>query len=191
MATGPFRYDLNQVPCDYTVKVINRFKGWDLVDRVSEKLWTKVCNLVQRVVTNPSSRKRNARRQSGYLRRLYKWMRKEEKWEDNQYGVITHLEWDILECEIKWALRSITANKVTGGDGIPAELFKILKYDTVLHPIHQQIWKIRRWPQNSRRSVFIPIPKKGNAKESSNYHTVVLISHAGKVMLKILQARLQ
>ena len=112
---------------------------------------------------------------------------------DNHNGVITHLEPDILECEVKWALEGITTNKARGGDGIPVELFQILKDDAVkgLHLICQQIWKTQQWPQDWKRSVFIPIPKKGNAKEGSNYHTIALISHAGKVMLKILQARLQ
>src|SRR5574337_214590 len=98
-----------------------------------------------------------------------------------------------LECEVKWALESITTNKASGGDGIPVELFQILKDDAVkvLHSICQQIWKIQQWSQDWKRSVFIPIPKKGNAKECSNYRTVALISHASKVMLKILQARLQ
>ena len=107
--------------------------------------------------------------------------------------MITHLEPEILECEVKWALGSITMNKASGGDGIPVELFEILKDDAVkvLHSIGQQIWKTQQWPQAWKRSVFIPIPKKGNAKECSNYHTIVLISHASKVMLKILQARLQ
>ena len=105
-------------------------------------------------------------------------------------GVITHLGPDILECEVKCALGSITMNKASGGDGIPVELFQILKDDavTVLHSICQQIWNTQQWPQDWKRSVFIPIPKKGNAKESSNYSTIVLISHASKVMLKILQA---
>ena len=108
-------------------------------------------------------------------------------------GAITHLEPDILECEIKWALGSITINKASGGDGIPAELFQILKDDAVkvLHSICQQIWKTQQWPWDWKRSVFIPIPKKGNAKECSNYHTIPIISHASKVMLKILQVRLQ
>ena len=108
-------------------------------------------------------------------------------------GVITHLEPDILECEVKWALASITMNKASAGDGIPAELFQILKDDAekVLHSICQQIWKTQQWPQDWKRSVFIPIPKKGNAKEYSTYHTIALISHAGKVVLKFLQARLQ
>ena len=107
--------------------------------------------------------------------------------------MITHLEPDILECKVKWALRSITTNKASGGDGIPVELFQILKDDAVkvLHSIYQQIWKIQQWPQDRKRSVFIPIPKKGGAKECSNYCTIALISHASKVMLKILQARLQ
>ena len=111
----------------------------------------------------------------------------------NHYGVVTHLEPDILECEVKWALGSITMNKASGGDGIPVELFQILKDDAVKvwHSICQQIWKTQQWPQGWKRSVFIPIPKKGNAKECSNYHTIALNSHTSKVMLKIFQARLQ
>ena len=107
--------------------------------------------------------------------------------------MITHLEPDILECEAKWALESITMNKTSGGDGIPVELLQILKEDAVkvLHSICWEIWKSEQWPQNWKRSVFIPIPKKGNAKECSNYCTIALISHASKVMLKIIQARLQ
>ena len=107
--------------------------------------------------------------------------------------MITHLEPDILECEVKWALGSITTNKASGGDGIPVELLQILKDDDVkvLHSICQQIWKTQQWLQDWKRSVFILIPKKGNAKECSNYHTIALISHASKVMLKILLARLQ
>ena len=107
--------------------------------------------------------------------------------------MITHLEPDILECEVKWALGSITTNKASGCDGIPVELFQILKDDDVkvLHSIGQQMWKTQQWPQDWKRSVFIPIPKKGNAKESSNDHTIALISYASKVMLKILQVRLQ
>ena len=106
----------------------------------------------------------------------------------NQSGVITHLEPDILECEVKWTLGSITKNKASGGDEIPAELFQILKDDAVkvLHSIYQQIWKTQQGPQDWKRSVFIPIAKKSNAKECSNYHTIALISHASKVMLKIL-----
>ena len=107
--------------------------------------------------------------------------------------MITHLEPDILECEVKWALESITTNKASGGDGIPVELIHILKDDAVkvLYSICQQIWKTQHWPQDWKWSVFIPIPKKGNAKECSNYRTIVPISHASIVMLKILQARLQ
>ena len=107
--------------------------------------------------------------------------------------MITHLESDILEREVKWALGSITMNKSSGGDGIPAELFQILKDGAVkvLHSVCQQIWKSQQWPQDWKRSVFIPIPKKGNAKKCSNYCIIALISHASKVMLKILQARLQ
>ena len=106
--------------------------------------------------------------------------------------MITHLEPDILECEVKWALESITTNKASGGDGIPVELFQILKHDAVkvLHSVRQQIWKTQQWPQDWKMSVFIPIPKKGNAKKYSNYCTVPLISYASKVMLRILQARL-
>ena len=112
---------------------------------------------------------------------------------DNHNGVITHLEPDILECEVKWALENITPNKASEGDGIPAELFQILKDDAVkvLHSVCQQMWKTQQWPQDWKRSVFILIPKKGNAKECSNYYTIMLISHAITVMLKILQARLQ
>ena len=110
---------------------------------------------------------------------------------DNHHGVITHLEPDILEFKVKWALGSITTNKASGGDRIPVELFQILKDDAVkvLHSTCQQIWKTQHWPQSWKRSVFIPIPKKGNAKECSNYHTIALtlISHANKVMLKILK----
>ena len=107
--------------------------------------------------------------------------------------MITHLDRDILECEVNWALESITTNKASGGDGIPVELFQILKDDAVkvLHSICQQTWKTQQWPHEFERPLFLPIPKKGNAKECSNYHTIALISHAGKVMLKILQARLQ
>ena len=106
--------------------------------------------------------------------------------------MIIHLESDSLECEVKWALGSMTTNKASGGDGIPADLFQILKDDAVkvLHSICQQMWKTQQWPKVWKRSVFIPILKKGNAKECSNYHTVALISHTTKVMLKILQARL-
>ena len=106
--------------------------------------------------------------------------------------MITDLEPDILECEVKWALETITTNKASGGDGISVKLFHILKDDTVkvLHSICQQIWKTQQGPQDWKRAVFISIPKKGNAKECSNYRTIALISHASKVMLKILQARI-
>ena len=111
---------------------------------------------------------------------------------DNHDSVITHLEPDILEREVKWALESITTNKGSGSDAIPAELFQIVKDAVkVLHPICHQIWKMQQWPQDWKRSVFIPISKKGNAKECSNYLTIALISHSSKEMLKILQARLQ
>ena len=108
-------------------------------------------------------------------------------------NVVIHLEPDILKCEAKWALGSISLNKTRGGDGIPAEIFQILKDDAVevLHSICQQIWKTQQWPQDWKRSVFIPIPKKGNAENCSNCHTIRLISHASKVMHKILQVRLQ
>ena len=130
------------------------------------------------------------KRQQEYTEELYK---KDLHDQDNHHGVITHLEPDILECEVKWALGSITMNKASGGDGIPVELSQILKDDAVkvLHSICQQIWKTQQWPQDWKRSVFIRIPKKGNAKECSNYCTIALISHASKVMLKILQVRLQ
>ena len=107
---------------------------------------------------------------------------------DNHSGMITHLEPDILECEVKWALGSIAMNKASGGVGIPVELFQILKDDAVkvLHSICQQIWETQQWPQDWKRSIFIPVPKKGNAKECSNYCTIAVISHASKVMLKIL-----
>ena len=125
-----------------------------------------------------------------YTEELYK---KELHDPDNHDGVITHPEPDILECKVRWALGSITTNKATGGDGIPVELFQILKDDPVklLHSICQQIWKTQHWPQDWKRSVFIPISKESNVKERANYHTIALISHASKVKLKILQARLQ
>ena len=120
-----------------------------------------------------------------YTEELYK--------KDLHDGVITHLEPDILECEVKWALESITTHKASGGDEVPVELFQILKDDAVkvLHSICQQMWKTQQWPQDWKKSVFILIPKKSNDKECSNYYTTALISHASIVMLKILQARLQ
>ena len=125
-----------------------------------------------------------------YTEELYK---KDFNDPNNHQDMITHIGLDILECEVKWALGSIIMNKASGGDGIPADLFQILKDDAVkvLHSICQQIWKAQQWPQDWKRSVFIPIPKKGNTKECSNYHTAELTSHSSKVMLKILQVRLQ
>ena len=122
-----------------------------------------------------------------YTRELYK---KDLPDPDNHDGMITHLEPDILECEVKWALQSITTYKASGDDRIPVELFQILKDDAVkaLHSICQQIWKTQQWPRDWKRSVFIPIPKKGNAKECSNDRTIALISHTSKVMLKFLQS---
>ena len=122
-----------------------------------------------------------------YTEELYK---KDLHDPDNHNGVITHLKPDILVCEVTWALESITTNKTSGGDGIPPELFRTLKDDAVkaLHSICQQIWKTQQWSQDWKRSVFIPIPKKGNAKECSNYHTIAFISHVNKVMLKMFQA---
>ena len=125
-----------------------------------------------------------------YTEELFK---KDLHYSDNHDGVITHLEPDILECEVKWALGSITTNKASGGGGIPVELFQILRGDAVkmLHSICQQIWKTQQWPQDWKRSVFIPTPKKGNAKECSDYNPIAFISHTSKVMFKILQVRLQ
>ena len=124
------------------------------------------------------------KRRQEYTEELYK---KDLHDPDNHDGVITHLEPDILECEVRWALGSIAMNKASRGDGIPVELFQILKDDAVkvLYSICQQIWKTQQWPQGWKRSVFIPIPKKGNAKECSDYCTIALISHTSKVMLKI------
>ena len=125
-----------------------------------------------------------------YTEELYK---KDLHDPDNHDSVITHLELDILDCEFKWALGSITTNKASGGGGILIELFQMLKTDVVklLHSLCQQTWETQQWPQDWKESIFIPVPKKGNDKECSNYHTVALISHARKVMLKIIQARLQ
>ena len=125
-----------------------------------------------------------------YTKALYK---KDLHDSDNHDGLIPHLDPGILECEVKWTLGSITTNKANGGDRIPVELYQILEDDAVkvLHSMCQQIWKTQQWPQDWKRSIFIPIPKKGNAKECSNYHIIVPISHTSKVMLKILQARLQ
>ena len=126
------------------------------------------------------------------MAKIYKTIQKDLHDLDNHDDVITHLEPDILKCEVKWALGRITTNKASGDDGIPVELFQILKDDAVkvVHSVCQQIWKIQQWPQNWKRSVFISIPKKGNAKECSIYCTIALISHTSKhskVMLKILR----
>ena len=125
-----------------------------------------------------------------YTEELYK---KDLHDQDNHDGIITHLEPDILECEVKWALEIITTNKASGSDGIPVELFQILKDDAVkvLHSICQQIWKTQQWPQGWKRSVFFQNPKRGNAKECSNYRTIAFSSHASKVVFKILQASLE
>ena len=146
-----------------------------------------LCNLY--IYTHLTEEEDTKKRWQEYTEEIYK---KDLNGPDNHDGVITHLEPDILEFEVKWALENITMNKASGGDVIPVELFQILKDDAgkVLHSICQQIWKAQQWPQDWR-SVSIPIPKKGNAKECSNYHTIALISHFSKVMLKILQARLQ
>ena len=124
-----------------------------------------------------------------YTEELYK---KDLHDQDNHNGVIIHLEPDILDCEVKWALESITTNKASGGDRIPVELFQILKDDgvKVLHSICQPLWKTQQWPQDGKWSVYFRMPKKGNAKECSNYHIIAFISHASKVMLKIFQVRL-
>jgi len=146
-------------------------------------------NKVQKIY-GPNRSRDIKKRWQEYTEELYK---KDLHDPDNHNGVITHLERDILECKVKWTLGSITANKASGCDGIPVELIKILEDDAVKvpHSICQQIWKTQQWPQDWKRSVFIPIPKKCNAKECSNYRTIALISHTSKVMLKILQARLQ
>ena len=129
-------------------------------------------------------------RWQGYREKLYK---KDLHDPDSHDGVITHLEPDILECEAKWALGSTTMNKASGGDGIPVELFQILNDDAVkvLHSTCEQIWKAQQWPQDGKRSVFISISKKGTVNERSKYYTITLIAHGSKVMLKILQAKLQ
>ena len=126
------------------------------------------------------------------MARIHRTYKKDLHDPDNHDGVITHLEPDILECKVKWALGSITMDKASGSDGIPVELFQVLKDDVVkvLHSICQHIWNTQQWPQDWKRSVFISIPKKGNAKDCSNYSAIVLISHASKVMFKILQARI-
>ena len=287
--TRSFKYDLNQIPYNCILEMIDRFKELDLIDSVPEEIWTEVRDIVQEagIKTIPKEKKckkakwlseealhlavnrreakgegekerythmnaefqRRARRDKkvflsdqckeieqnnrmGKTRDLFKKIRDtkgifhakmgtikdrngmdlteaediKKRWQeytelykkdlhnpDNHNGVITNLEPDILECKVKRVLGSVTTNKASGGDGIPVELFQILKDDAVkvLRSLCQQIWKTQQWPWDWKRSVFIPIPKKGNAKECSNYHTVALISHASKIMLKILQARLQ
>ena len=151
---------------------------------------TKMGTIKDRNVRDLTEAEDIKKRWQEYMEDLYKKVLHDP---DNHDGVITHLEPDILEWEVKWTLGRINTNKASEGDGKPVELFQILKDDAVkvLHSICQQIWKTQQWTQDWKRSVFIPIAKKGNAKECSNYHTVALISHASKVMLKILQARLQ
>ena len=168
-------------------------KTRDLFKKIRDKkgiFHAKMGSIKDRDGMDPTEAEDIKKRWQEYTEELYK---KDLHDLDNHDGVITHLEPDILECEVKWALESITTNKASGGDGIPVELFQILKDDAVkvLHSICQQIWKTQQWPQEWKRSVFIPTPKKGNAKECSNYHTIAFISHASKVMLKILQDRLK
>ena len=178
------------------IQVLNRRKigkTRDLFKEIRDTKGTfhaKVGSLKDRNSMNLTGAEDIKMRWQEYTEELYK---KHLHGPGNHDGVLTHLEPDILECEVKWALGSITMNKVSGGDGIPVELFQILKDDAmkVLHSICQQIWKTHQWPQDWKRSVFIPILKKGNAKECSNYHTIALISQVGKVMLKIIRARLQ
>ena len=150
----------------------------------------KMATIKDRNIMDPTDAEDIKKRWQEYTEELYK---KDFHDSDNHDGVITHLELEILECKVQWALGSITMNKASGGDGILVELFQILKDNAakVLHSICQQIWKTQQWPQDWKRSVFIPIQKKGNAKACSKYCTIALISHASKVMLKILQARLQ
>ena len=167
-------------------------KTRDLLKKTRDTTGTfqaKMGSIKDRNGTDLTEAEDSKKRWQEYTEELYK---KDLHDQDNHDGVITHLEPDILECEVKWALESITTNKASGSDGIPVEVFQILKDDAVevLHSICQQIWKTQQWPEDWKRSVFIPIPKKGNAKECSNYCTIALISHTNK-MLKILQARLQ
>src|SRR5574339_429127 len=168
-------------------------KTRDLFKKIRDTKGTfhaKMGSIKDRNGMDPTEAEDIKKRWQEYTEELYK---KDLHDPDNHDGVITDLEPDILECEVKWALESITTNKASGGDGIPVEVFQILKDDVVkvLDSICQHIWKTQQWLQDWKRSVFIPIPKKGNAKECSNYHTTALISHPSKVMLKILQARLQ
>ena len=155
-----------------------------------ETFHAKMGTVKDRNGMDPKEADDTKKRWQEYTEELYK---KDLHDADNHDGMVTHLEPDILECKVTWALGSSTMNKASGGDGIPVELFQILKDDAVkvLHSICQQIWKTQQWPQAWKRTVFITIPKKGNPKECSNYHTIAPISHSSKVMLKILQARLQ
>ena len=168
-------------------------KTGDLFKKIRETKGTfhaKVDTIKHRNVMQLTEAEDIKKRWQEYIEKLYK---KDLHDLDNHNGVITGLEPGTLEFEVKWALRIITLKKASGGDGILAKLFQVLKDDAVqvLHSICWQIWKTQQWPQDWKRAVFIPIPKKGNAKECSNYCTIALISHASKVMLKILQARLQ
>ena len=168
-------------------------KTWDLFKKIRDTKGTfhaKMSTIKDRNGMDLTEAEDIKKRWQEYTEELYK---KDLYDPDNHDGVITHLEPDILECEIKWALGSITMNKASAGGGILAELFQILKDNAVkvLHSIYQQIWKTQQWPQDMKRSVFIPIPKKGNAKEYSNYCTIVPISHDSKEMLKVLQTTLQ
>ena len=163
-------------------------KARDLIKKIRDTKGTfhaKMGSIKDRNGLDLTEAKDIKKRCQEYKGKLYK---KDLHNPDNHNGVITHLEPDILECEVKWALESITMNKASGGDGIPVELFQTLKNDAVkvLHSICQQIWKTQQGTQDWKRSVFIPIRKKGNAKECANYHTIAVISHASKVMLKIL-----
>ena len=160
-------------------------KTRDLVKKIRDtkgKFHANVGTIKDRYGMDLTEAEDNKKRWQEYTEELYKKYLHDP---DNHDTVITDLEPDILECEVKWALESMTMNKASGGDGIPVELFQIVKDDAVkvLHSICQQIWKTRQWPQDWKRSVFILIPKKGNAKECSNYHTIALTSHASKVML--------
>ena len=168
-------------------------KTRDLFKKIRDTKGTfhaKMSTIKDRSGVDPTKAEDIKKRWQEYTEELYK---NDLHSQDNHDGMIIHLEPDILECEVKWALESITTSKAGGGDGIPVELFQILKDDAVkvLHSTCQQIWKTQQWLQDWKRTVFIPIPKKGNAKECSNYRTIALISHASKVMLKILQARFQ
>ena len=168
-------------------------KTRDLFNKIKDTMGTfhaKMGSIKDRNCRDLTEAEDIKKRWQEYTKELYK---KDHHDSDNHDGVMTHLEPVILECEVKWALGRITMSKAGGGDGIPVELFQSLKDDAVkvLHSICQKIWKTQHWPEDWKMSVFIPIPKKGNAKECSNYCTIALISHTSKIMLKILQARLQ